>query len=124
MPVANLVGAEHEGWSVAKTLLTFERSSAYAGRLMTRLAELKPLIEATQDGALARRFAELSIDVEAIQISEFRIQSSLAGPIAGRGLIAHKNQSDGNATANGWHGDGRARSLRRAMATGSARAGQ
>ena len=78
VPMANLVGAEHEGWSVAKTLLTFERSSAYAGRLMTRLAELKPLIEATQDAALARRFVELSIDVEAIQISEFRIQGNLA----------------------------------------------
>ena len=78
VPVVNLVGAEHDGWTVAKTLLTFERSSAYAGRLMTRLAELKPLIEATHDHALAYRFAELLIDVEAIQISEFRIQSSLA----------------------------------------------
>jgi len=78
VPVANLVGAENDGWTVAKTLLTFERSAAYSARLMTRLAELKPLIDESGDTALARRFAELSIEVEAIQLSEFRIQSTLA----------------------------------------------
>ena len=78
VPVANLVGAENEGWTVAKTLLSFERSAAYSARLLTRLSELKPLIDATEDSALARRFAELSIEVEAIQVSEFRIQSTLA----------------------------------------------
>ena len=77
VPVANIVGAENEGWTVAKTLLTFERSSAYAARLMTRLAELQPLVAAADD-ALTMRFHDLEVRAKAIEMTEFRIQATLA----------------------------------------------
>ena len=38
VPVANLVGAENDGWTVAKTLLTFERSGAAASPLVRNAA--------------------------------------------------------------------------------------
>jgi acyl-CoA dehydrogenase len=78
VPVANIVGAENEGWTVAKTLLTFERSSAYAARLMTRLAELQPLVAAADEAALTMRFHDLEVRAKAIEMTEFRIQATLA----------------------------------------------
>lgn len=76
VPVANLVGAENDGWTVAKTLLTFERSSAYAARLKLMLGNLQPLLG--DDEALHKDFADLAIRVEAIEMSEFRVQAALA----------------------------------------------
>lgn len=78
VPVANLVGAENDGWSVAKTLLTFERSGAYAARLGGRLSELRSLVMETQDKGLISRFHELVIRVQGLEMSEFRIQGALA----------------------------------------------
>ena len=78
VPVANIVGVENEGWTVAKTLLTFERSSAYAARLMTRLAELQPLVAAAHEPALTMRFHDLEVRAKAIEMTEFRIQATLA----------------------------------------------
>jgi acyl-CoA dehydrogenase len=78
VPVANIVGAENEGWTVAKTLLTFERSSAYAARLMMRLAELQPLVTAAEEAALTMRFHDLEVRAKAIEMTEFRIQATLA----------------------------------------------
>ena len=78
VPVANLVGAEHDGWTVAKTLLTFERSGAYAARLQARLGEMKLLVLAAEDAALTARFHDMLIRVAGLEASEFRIQSALA----------------------------------------------
>lgn len=78
VPVGNLVGEENQGWTVAKTLLTFERSSAYAGRLTTKLGELKPLVVEADEPALMTRFNELVVRVKAIEMSEFRVQGALA----------------------------------------------
>ena len=78
VPVANLVGAENDGWTVAKTLLTFERSSAYAARLKLGLGNLEALIAASDAPALTQRFTELAIRVEAIEMTEFRVQAALA----------------------------------------------
>jgi alkylation response protein AidB-like acyl-CoA dehydrogenase len=78
VPVANLVGEENQGWTVAKTLLTFERSSAYAGRLTTKLGELKPLVVEADEPALMTCFNELVVRVKAIEMSEFRVQGALA----------------------------------------------
>ena len=71
-------GAENDGWTVAKTLLTFERSSAYAARLQSRLSEMRPLVMQTRENALITRFNELAIRVQGLEMSEFRIQSALA----------------------------------------------
>ena len=78
VPVGNLVGAENDGWTVAKTLLTFERSGAYAARLQARLSEMRPLVMQSQETALINRFNELLIRVQGLEMSEFRIQSTLA----------------------------------------------
>ena len=78
LSAVNVVGKENDGWTVAKTLLTFERSSAYAARLMTRLAELKPLITTSDEPALIMRFHELEVRAKAIEVTEFRIQATLA----------------------------------------------
>ena len=76
VPVDNLVGAENDGWTVAKTLLTFERSAAYAARLKLMLGNLQPLLG--DDAALQKDFAALAIRVEAIEMTEFRVQAALA----------------------------------------------
>lgn len=78
VPVANRVGAENDGWSVAKTLLTFERSSAYAARLKLMLGNLETLVADSGDAALAQRHAALSIRVAAVEMTEFRVQAALA----------------------------------------------
>jgi acyl-CoA dehydrogenase len=81
VPVSQVVGKENDGWTVAKTLLTFERSGAYASRLGNRLASLKQLIdavEAPQAEDMHYRFAELSVRVRALEMTEFRVQAALA----------------------------------------------
>ena len=78
VPVANRVGAENDGWTVAKTLLTFERSSAYAARLKLMLGNLETLVADSGDEALAQRHAALSIRVAAVEMTEFRVQAALA----------------------------------------------
>ena len=76
--VANRVGAENDGWTVAKTLLTFERSSAYAARLKLMLGNLEGLVADSGDAALAKRHAALAIRVAAVEMTEFRVQAALA----------------------------------------------
>lgn len=78
VPAENLVGAENNGWSVAKTLLTFERSAAYAARLKLMLGNLQGLVARSEDESLARRFNELVMRVDAIEMTEFRVQAALA----------------------------------------------
>ena len=78
VPVENRVGEENDGWTVAKTLLTFERSSAYAARLKLMLGNLEALIEEADDAMLVKRHAELAIRVAAIEMTEFRVQAALA----------------------------------------------
>jgi len=78
VPVANRVGAENDGWTVAKTLLTFERSSAYAARLKLMLGNLEGLVADSGDAALAKRHAALAIRVAAVEMTEFRVQAALA----------------------------------------------
>ena len=81
VPVEQIVVEENDGWTVAKTLLTFERSAAYAARLGTRLTQLKQLIDdidPDQSEAMQRRFGEISVRVQAIEMTEFRVQAALA----------------------------------------------
>ena len=78
VPVENRIGEENDGWSVAKTLLTFERSAAYAARLKLMLGNLEQLIADSAEPALAKRHAALAIRVEAIEMTEFRVQAALA----------------------------------------------
>ncbi len=94
VPVANLVGAENDGWTIAKYLLGHERT-AIAGlgmckRLLRRLKEVahgqtrrgRPLIE---DPGFRSRVASIEIDVLA---HEWGLARLISLEQAGRGLGA------------------------------------
>ncbi len=82
VPVANRVGAENQGWTIAKYLLGHERSNiAGVGYSMQALAQVKklarqirrngrPLIE---NPLFAARLAQIEIDLEAMKITNLRM---------------------------------------------------
>ena len=77
VPVENRIGAENDGWNVAKRLLEFERSGFYGPRILRLLARTERLARA--DGEMwkqrdfRRRFAELSIERDALEAGELRM---------------------------------------------------
>ena len=87
VPRSNRVGAENDGWTVAKYLLEFERGGGGAARMQTALTRLKRLAASTRtaeltsladDPAFARKIAKAEIDIAAIQYTEFRILAALS----------------------------------------------
>ncbi|MDP1632228.1 MAG: acyl-CoA dehydrogenase family protein [Caulobacter sp.] len=92
VPVANLIGEENKGWTVAKYLLGHERTGiagvARSKRGIERLRELaageladdaQPLIN---DSDFRRKVAELEVDLAALEYTELR---SLASESSGKG---------------------------------------
>lgn len=88
VPKANRVGAENNGWTVAKYLLEFERGgAAHGANLRNALNRLKRIAgEERSDGdtaliddeAFSRRIAEAEVEVTAIEFTEHRIMSALS----------------------------------------------
>ena len=87
VPKSSRLGAENEGWTVAKFLLEFERGGASAPGLRVSLARVRAMAaKETSDGGEAliadedfrRRLAGLEIDVDAIEMTENRVMSELA----------------------------------------------
>ncbi len=87
VPKSSRLGAENEGWTVAKYLLEFERGGASAPGLRVSLARVRAMAaKETSDGGEAliadedfrRRLAGLEIDVDAIEMTENRVMSELA----------------------------------------------
>ncbi|NBF10775.1 acyl-CoA dehydrogenase family protein [Pseudomonas sp. Fl4BN1] len=88
VPVANLVGEEHQGWTCAKYLLTYERTNiAGVGLSMAALQRLKqlaaqrsrngrPLLE---DPEFAARLARVEIDLANMQTTNLRVIAAVAG---------------------------------------------
>ena len=87
VPVANRVGDEGEGWSIAKFLLENERGgTGYAPQL---LADLDRLVRAADPtGALADRAVRLRLEAEALEMTELRtlIEIEAGDPPAPRSL--------------------------------------
>lgn len=91
VPVSNLVGVENEGWTIAKFLLTHERTGiAGVGASTQALHELKalarklkrrgkPLIE---DPLFAARIAQAEIDLEALRMTNLRVLVDASGGAA------------------------------------------
>ena len=80
-PQADRLGAENQGWTVAKHLLEFERGGGYAAGLHAGLERLRDMAQAEEildDPHYRRRLAEAQIDALAIDITERRVLSALA----------------------------------------------
>ncbi len=86
VPVDNRIGAEGEGWTCAKYLLTFERGSAYAPGCKNALRKAREIATKesyngrplADDPEFARKMAELEIQIDALDFTERRIFSQLA----------------------------------------------
>jgi alkylation response protein AidB-like acyl-CoA dehydrogenase len=87
VPVANRVGAENQGWTCAKYLLTHERTSvANVGNLKRNLRRLRREAGNVKvgDGVLleqptfAKRVAEVEIQITALEFTSLRILSQVA----------------------------------------------
>jgi alkylation response protein AidB-like acyl-CoA dehydrogenase len=86
VPVANRVGEEGQGWTIAKYLLEFERGNAYAAALQAKFMAVKQAaaIERTDGAALAadrdfaRKLVELDIELQGLMMTEHRVMSQLA----------------------------------------------
>ncbi len=81
VPVGNRVGAENDGWTVAKYLLEFERGGGGAARMqvaLTRLKRLASRMGLDADPAFRRKLDETEVKLQAIQFTEFRIMAALS----------------------------------------------
>mmetsp|Transcript_7523 Transcript_7523/g.12889 ORF Transcript_7523/g.12889 Transcript_7523/m.12889 type:complete len:396 (+) Transcript_7523:1523-2710(+) len=82
VPIGNLVGEENKGWTIAKFLLSHERTGiAGVGFSMQALAEVKAIARQTmrggkpliEDPLFAARIAQAEIDLEAMKITNLRM---------------------------------------------------
>ena len=82
VPVANLVGAEHDGWTIAKYLLTHERTNiAGVGFSIQAFEQLYAFARQRRadgtrlvdDPLFAARLARIEIDLEAMKITNLRM---------------------------------------------------
>jgi len=81
VPKASRLGAENEGWTVAKYLLEFERGGGSAPGLQVSLERLRTMAAAegmADDAHYRSRLAEAEIAVQAIDMTERRVLSALA----------------------------------------------
>jgi alkylation response protein AidB-like acyl-CoA dehydrogenase len=88
VPRKNLVGAENNGWTVAKYLLEFERGgTAHGANLRNALNRLKTIAGAERSGdgarliddaSFRRKIDETDVEVTAVEFTEHRIMSALS----------------------------------------------
>jgi alkylation response protein AidB-like acyl-CoA dehydrogenase len=81
VPKANRVGAENDGWTVAKYLLEFERGGGGSARMqaaLERLRRLAAVCSLADDGAFAAKLTRAEVRLAAIQFTEFRILAAMS----------------------------------------------
>ena len=127
VPKANTVGKEHQGWTVAKYLLEFERGGGGSGGYEAGLERIRRLA-ANQDAsgrtllddpAFKRRLDETAVRVKAIQYTELRIMAALSkGENPGPGVVRTQDRRSGNQPALDRTGRGSACLLHRAGPAG------
>lgn len=98
IPVANRVGKENDGWTVAKYLLEFERGHAFASRIRGSLRQVKAIAAAeradggqslAEDDAFCRKLSEVEIALTAVDFTERRVISQLStGANAGNSVAS------------------------------------
>ncbi len=112
VPVANLVGEENKGWTIAKFLLSHERTGiAGVGFSMQALEEVKALARKVRRGSgrliddplFAARIAQAEIDLEAMKITNLRMlfkaqEQGAPGPETSilkiKGTVIHQEMKD------------------------------
>ncbi|MBA4750999.1 MAG: acyl-CoA dehydrogenase family protein [Sphingopyxis sp.] len=77
VPQANRLGAENDGWSVAKHLLTFERGGKYAPGLIDRLERLR--MRNAVDPVLRARVDREAVTLTALQALELKAMRGEGG---------------------------------------------
>ena len=95
VPIANRVGEENDGWSVAKYLLEFERFGMSSVELRRILRKTRALAECTpsdgqplaQSSWFQRQVSELEVEALAMEVSEQRVMANLSagnppGPVS------------------------------------------
>ena len=88
VPKKNRVGAENNGWTVAKYLLEFERGgAAHGAALKNALNKLRIMASQERDGdgqkliddpAFRRKIDELEVEATSVEFTEHRIMSQLS----------------------------------------------
>jgi acyl-CoA dehydrogenase len=87
VPKENRLGAENDGWSVAKYLLEFERGGGWSAGLYQSVARIRALLRRLPDddaatldanAGLRRRLAAAEVGVAAIEMSELRLLAALS----------------------------------------------
>ena len=87
VPVANRLGEENQGWGVAKYLLEFERSSAYAAQLRIQVADVRVMLDQEPDGrggfliedrGWRARLADAEALVDAVEAAEEGVTALIA----------------------------------------------
>jgi len=90
VPKANRLGAENEGWTVAKYLLEFERGGGSAAGLKVSLGRLRAMARAEAsdtgppligDETFRAKLASAEIAIEAIEMTEHRVMSALSAGV-------------------------------------------
>ncbi|HEX8955682.1 MAG TPA: acyl-CoA dehydrogenase family protein [Burkholderiaceae bacterium] len=88
VPIENLVGEEHRGWTCAKYLLTYERTNiAGVGFSVAALRELKAFLgrrkrngrRLSDDPFFAARVARVEIELENMKTTNLRMIAAVAG---------------------------------------------
>lgn len=87
IPVANRMGEENGGWTVAKYLLEFERGHAFASRIHGLLRQVRLMADSERNGhggslwddpAFRRKVSEVEIALAAVDFTERRVISQLS----------------------------------------------
>lgn len=87
VPKANRVGAENDGWTVAKYLLEFERGGSYAPRLRVGVERLKSLAanqsngdgrSVAEDDAFVGKLTAFEVALDAQEMTENRIMAAMS----------------------------------------------
>jgi alkylation response protein AidB-like acyl-CoA dehydrogenase len=97
IPRANLVGALHDGWRVAKASLSFERSGLASivplERTLYAVGRLAAATGRRGDPVIRQRLAQLRIEMETLRYTGYRVltqqlRGAAAGPEAAIGKLA------------------------------------
>ncbi len=86
IPITNVVGQVHQGWTVAKYLMEFERGGGGSAAHQTALTRIRQLANQQREGGqtllddanFKRKLDATDVQLQGIQYTEFRIMAALS----------------------------------------------